>query len=388
MKSVVFVAVALSSVAAAQEVDPAPEIARFTVRAGYQVEVVTNRLRDARFIEFDDRGMLYVSRPREGEIATYRDLDKDGQFEERTSFVKGFPAVHALCWHDGWMWFAASGTVRRARDLDGDGEADENIEVLANLPAGGGHWWRSLLVTDEHIYTSIGESENASDERETPRQKIWRYSRSGSGQTLFASGIRNTEKLRLRPGTSEVWGCDHGSDWFGGLYNEGDSQPITDTMPPCELNKYVEGGFYGHPFLVGNRVPRREFENLPDLGSLAEKTIVPEWCFGAHWAPNGFSFVDPAINAKAKAFPADHAGDLFVAFHGSWNSTRRVGYQIARVLFDHGKPYGLLTIVSTLDGEEVVGRPVDVTQGPDGCLYWSDDFTGRVYRLKWVGPAR
>jgi glucose/arabinose dehydrogenase len=90
--------------------------------------------------------------------------------------------------------------------------------------------------------------------------------------------------------------------------------------------------------------------------------------------------------------PADHHGDAFVACRGSWNSTRPVGYCVARVLFDEGKPYGQLTIVSTIErtgggrGPAVVhARPVDCVQAPDGSVLFSADQPGRIYRIRAVG---
>ena len=44
---------------------------------------------------------------------------------------------------------------------------------------------------------------------------------------------------------------------------EGDAQPLTDYNPAEEMNLYVEGGFYGHPFIVGSRVVRYEFLDKP-----------------------------------------------------------------------------------------------------------------------------
>src|SRR5690606_31820323 len=149
------------------------------------------------------------------------------------------------------------------------------------------------------------------------------------GKMQFCTGLRNTEKLRFRPGTAEIWGCDHGSDWFGRTYGDKEgNQPITDLNPPEELNHLVEGAFYGHPFLVGNRVPRPEFADREDINALAAKTTPPAWPFGAHWAPNGFTFLENDY------FP-QHQGDMFVAFHGSWNSQTRRGYCMERVLFDN-----------------------------------------------------
>lgn len=372
---------------------PLPKPPPFWVRPGYEVSVAVAELRGARFMEFDDKGTLYVSVPRAGDIITLRDADGDGYYETRGAFVREMQSVHGMCFSGGWMWLATSGAVFKGRDTNGDGARDELITVIepGQLPQGGGHWWRSLLVTQDHIYTSIGDSGNINDETDTPRQKIWRFDLDGSNRTLFASGIRNTEKLRLRPGTSEVWGVDHGSDNFGQSLGEqtGRNQPITDENPPDEFNHYVEGGFYGHPFITGKKLPRIEFQKRRDIVELAAKTIIPEWSFGAHWAANSFTFIDPAINQKTGAFPEDHEGDAFVACRGSWNRTKKAGYQVVRVLFDDvtGKPYGMLPIVRTLsDNDEILARPVDCVQAPDGSVLWSCDDTNAIYRIRAVKP--
>ena len=384
---------ALAATAAAQP----GEVPDFTVRQGYTVELVVEQLPNARFLALDDGGHLYVSRPypvrnQPGDIIAYAPTD-DGPYRKLGAFVEGRDRVHGMQFFDGWLYFASNGKIERARDTDRDGTADEIEMVLDDLPAGGGHWWRPVLVTDQFIYTSIGDSSNISDESDTERQKIWRFNRDGSGKTLFASGIRNTEKLRLRPGTDEVWGFDHGSDWFGReVGDEGGSQPITDLNPPDELNHYQLGKFYGHPFVVGPRLPRYEYLERDDIHELAAATTPPEWHMGAHWACNGWTFIDPEINARTGAFPADHGGDIVVAAHGSWNSSTRVGYCVARVMFDkdpmnEGKPVGMVKLVSCLGKDnEVLGRPVDVIQHTDGSLFFSVDHPeGRVYRIRYTG---
>ncbi|MBL8745357.1 MAG: PQQ-dependent sugar dehydrogenase [Phycisphaerae bacterium] len=372
---------------------PAPKAPPFLVRPGYEVTVAADDFPAARFMEFDDKGTLYVSNPG-GEILSLRDLDHDGFYETRGTFSRNMKSVHGLCWANGWLWFTTSGVVWKARDLDGDGDHDELVEVTRDttLSQGGNHWMRSILVTRTHFFTSIGDSGNITDESGTDRQKIWRFNLDGSGKTLFASGIRNTEKLRFRPGTEEIWGIDHGSDNFGKALGErtGSVQPVTDFNPPDELNKYVEGGFYGHPFITGYRLPRYEFRERRDIVDLAAKTVVPEWTFPAHSAANAFCFIDPEVNDRTHAFPADHNGDLFVACRGSWNRTVKIGYQICRVMFDPwtGAPYGMQTIVSTLDANgRTLARPVDCVQAPDGSVLWSCDETNAVYRLRYTGLA-
>ncbi|GIV19305.1 MAG: L-sorbosone dehydrogenase [Armatimonadota bacterium] len=354
----------------------------FWVRPGYRVDLVAEGIENCRFVEFDDKGTLYLSRPQKGDILALR--RRGDRYEVVNTFVSGYPTVHGMHFVDGWLWFTQSGAIHRAQDRDGDGKADEVVTVIpeGSLPRGGGHWWRSILVTDRYIYTSIGDSGNINDEMGTERQKIWRFLKDGTGKTLFASGIRNTEKLRLRPGTQEVWGVDHGSDWFGRTLGErAGFQPVTDFNPPDELNHYEEGKFYGHPFIVGNRVPRIEYQQRQDILELAAKTEPPAWSFGAHWATNGFTFLTQTH------FPG-HQGDMFVACRGSWNRSVPDGYRIERVLFDPvtGRPYGSLTIVKTLSADnQVLARPVDCAEAPDGSVIFTCDVTNRIYRISWAG---
>ena len=157
------------------------------------------------------------------------------------------------------------------------------------------------------------------------------------------------------------------------------------------MNKYVEGGFYGHPFIVGNKIPRYEFMKRLDIIELAAKTIVPEWCGGAHFAPNAMMFY------TGNQFPSEIKGDAFVAYHGSWNRSVKAGYQVTRVFFDNGKPYGELAYVKFLTPDQkVLGRPVDVIQAPDGTLLISEDGNrvvdgykqNVIYRLKYVGNKK
>ena len=35
------------------------------------------------------------------------------------------------------------------------------------------------------------------------------------------------------------------------------------------------------------------------------------------------------------------------------------------------------------DDDDVIGRPVDVAEGPDGAIYVSDDYAGAIYRVAW-----
>ncbi|MEN6337417.1 MAG: PQQ-dependent sugar dehydrogenase [Phycisphaerales bacterium] len=355
------------------------------VREGFSLSVAAE-VRGARFMAFDPNGTLFVSQPQSRQISACRDRNGDGYYETTAVFVKDHPTVQGLFWFEGWLWFTESGAIFKARDTTGDDIADEQQTIIpeGQLPQGG-HWWRPILIHKGRLYTGIGDSGNITDESATDREKIWTYDPQGKDKQLFISGIRNTEKLVVRPGTDEIWGMDHGSDWFGRELEQKDSghgQPITDLNPPDEMNHYIQGGFYGHPFLVGSRIPRYEYMNRPDIVALAAKTVPPEWSTGAHWAPNAMVFY------TGRQFPADHVGNAFVAYHGSWNRDRKAGYCVTRVLFDAGRPYGELVYANFLtDDGKVLARPVDVVVAPDGTLLISDDEGGRIYRMSCERPS-
>lgn len=364
-----------------------PGVPDFWVRPGYKATVAAEGIgNNVRFIEFDSAGRLYLSQPSNSKIIQLRDNDGDGVFEDKRDFITDRNAVHGMNYKDGWLWYGRDGGIEKVRITDDGSPADQQV-VVDGLPVGGGHWWRSICVTNDGFYTSIGDSGNITAEEYdgSDRQKVWKFNLDGSNKRLWSSGIRNTEKLRLRPGTDELWGADHGSDWFGRPYGESKTtvdgvskQAITDLIPPEEFNHYVEGGFYGHPFVVGDRLPRMEFRERPDIADLAARTIPPAYKGGAHWANNGFTFV-------AGDYFGDMKGDAVIAYHGSWNSSKPVGYQLHRVCFDKetGVPYGGYALVKcAVEGvQRPLGRPCDVAEAPDGTLLWTDTQTNKIYRL-------
>jgi glucose/arabinose dehydrogenase len=413
-----------------------------TVRPGYTVSLAASDVSNLRHVESDGASRLFVSRPyapppegqrrsTNGDILCLRDRDGDGFYEWRETFVTGPVTLHGLCFVQdsaapgkpalpgaGWLWYSTSGSIWKARDNDGDGKADENIEVLkdGSLPSGGANWWRAILVTESRLFTAIGDTANITDESDTDRQKIWSFALDGSDKKLFASGLRSTEKLRLRPTGKprppaiELWGVDQGSDWFGRILGEkpgqnpdepGAGQPMTETLPPDEINVYTESSFYGHPFLVGDRIPRPEFAAKSDLADWAARTTSPKHSLPAHAGASGFCFLDPDITsrlaARPGALPNELGGlDLVVACHGSWNTPNPAGYSIERVLFDpvEDRPIGHVTLVRGIRRTEDPAtkrarwtpliRPVDIVQAADGSLLFTCDMNNMILRISGV----
>jgi glucose/arabinose dehydrogenase len=104
----------------------------------------------------------------------------------------------------------------------------------------------------------------------------------------------------------------------------------------------------------------------------------------AHSAPLGLAFY------TGDRFPQEYHGDLFVAFHGSWNRSVPTGYKIVHVPLEDGEPDPVRDFATgwLRENGSNWGRPVDVLTGPDGSLFVSDDGGGRVYRIYFAGAVR
>jgi len=360
------------------------------VREGYTLSIAEDSIQKPRFMAFDDKGGLFVSVPSQGKIFRCVDADKDGVYESKTVFLEGYESgqiLQAVQYHDGSLWCADMTHIYQATDQDQDGKADKVLVRVGpdQLPiSGGGHKWRALLIHDGLIYTHVGDQGNATDEPITTndRKKIWTFQMDGSSKELFATGIRNTEKLVVRPGSDEIWGVDHDIDTLATKLESKKpewGQPITDHNPPAELNHYVKGGFYGHPYILGKNMPNLNFLDHPDLLEMASKNVIPEWLFPAHCSGNGMCFLE------GDQLPGGQ-GDAVVAFKGGWNASQKVGYCVSRILFEFGHPYGEQKLVNFLkDGSEILGRPTDCVEAPDGSILFSDDSKHRIYRLRYTG---
>ena len=355
--------------------EPIPESelgSRIRVPAGFSIDTWAGGIANARFLRFTPEGDLLVTSPRQGKVfLVERDPNDPARAAGRRVLLEGLNSPHGVTLHDGWLYVAETDAVLRVRfdaktrTLDGSPE-----RIVRGLPAGGNHYTRTVDVgPDGKLYVSIGSSCNVCIEEDARRAAIVRYELDGSGETIYATGLRNSVGFAWQPGTGALYATDNGRDLLG------------DDFPPCELNRIVENGFYGWPFANGDRVPD------PDFGTGREAEIAasipPAHGFAAHTAPLGITFYDGTL------FPESYRGAAFVALHGSWNRSKKIGYEIVVLRF---APDGTITgqpfATGFLEDETVHGRPVDLAVGPDGALYVSDDFTGSIYRIAWGDPAR
>ena len=220
---------------------------------------------------------------------------------------------------------------------------------------------------DGLMYVAVGSSCNVCKENDVRRGALLQYQLDGSGEKLFATGLRNSAGFDWSPEDGQLYATDNGRDLLG------------DNFPPCELNRIRAGGFYGWPYANGDRVPD------PDLGSgnetLIADSISPVFDFPAHNAPLGIVFL------RSPTHRPDMVGAALVALHGSWNRSRKDGYKVVSLQWDANGIIAQDFLTGFLLDDDVIGRPAEIAEDHQGNIYISDDFANAVYRVSRTDTA-
>ncbi len=348
----------------------AAEAPRITLPPGFSIERFASGFGATRFMTLDPAGTLLVSAPRQGRVVALPDQDGDRRADGAFTAAGGLDLPHGLAFHDGWLYVAETGRVRRFRYDPATRRASDPAVVVPNLPPRGGHWTRSLAFgRDGRLYVSVGSSCNVCRERDPRRAAILRYAADGSGERLFATGLRNAVGLAFHPRTGTLWATVNERDWRG------------DDLPPDYITTVKDGAFYGWPECFAARGKVLVDTDFRSSGEACRRMTLPTLEIQAHSAPLGLAFY------TGRQFPPAYRGSLFVAYHGSWNRSVPTGYKIVRVPFgDDGRPSGPVEDFATgwLQGRAVLGRPVGLLTAADGALFLSTD--DAIYRISYRAP--
>jgi glucose/arabinose dehydrogenase len=246
---------------------------------------------------------------------------------------------------------------------------------ILSLPAGkyNRHWTRNIITnqTRDKIFIGVGSGTNVAERgmsNEKRRADILEINPDGSGERIYASGLRNPVGMGWAPGTNHLWAAVNERDELG------------DELVPDYLTGVKEGGFYGWPYYYyGTHAdPRIKNERDPEL---IKRVTVPDVALGSHTASLGLVFY------QGKTFPAKYRGGAFITQHGSWNRSILSGYKVIFIPFKDGRPDGnpedfLTGFVGAVARSEVRGRPVGIAVMPDGSMLISDDVSNIVWRVR------
>lgn len=307
-------------------------------------------------------------------ITMFRDKDEDGVPDERYSFLKNLNQPFGMLVMDGYFYVANVDQLIRFPYKEGQNTIDENPEKVTDLPAGGynHHWTRNILAgpNNDKIYITVGSSSNVGEhgmKKEERRANIIEINPDGSGEKIYAAGLRNPVGIDWNPITGELWTAVNERDKIG------------NNLVPDYVTSVKEGGWYGWPYSYFGDIKDPRWANDPHL-EMVEKSIVPDVEVGPHTASLGFTFY------KKNSFPQKYHNGAFVGQHGSWNRANFSGYKVLFIPFDEEgnpkQPEDFLTgFIADDDSSEVYGRPVGVTTLPDGSLLVNDDDGGVIWRV-------
>jgi len=307
-------------------------------------------------------GVLLVSLTKQGKVVALPDRDNNGIADEMVIVVQNLNNPHGLAVHNDELYIAEENRLIKGRLKE---LVLDEIETVAELPAGGGHFTRTIVIDDDALYVSVGSSCNVCYQQDNRRASVLKCTLEGECQ-IFASGLRNSVGLAFNPETNELWGTDNGRDLIG------------NSIPPEEINIIKEKKDYGWPICYGNRIHDTDFDKNVYIRNPCEDTEAPVFEIAAHSAPLGLAFYNGDM------FPEEYDGDLFVAYHGSWNRQPPTGYKVVRLKIENSLPVSIQDFAAGwLDKIVVKGRPVDIIVATDGALLVSDDNRGKIYRISY-----
>lgn len=376
-----------------------PDGAMPTAPAGFTVSLYADDMQGARMMTLAPNGDLFVAQSSRNVVSILRDTNGDGTPDQRFVYAQGppppagrrgggpppdppagAPCVSAdvtggrqpfgLAFQGSYLYVGYTNCLVRYAYATGDTRPSGVPEQLAELPAGG-HSTRNVIFRPDgrKLYVSVGSRSNNDDGEDERRAAILEFNPDGTGQRIFASGIRNPVGLAIQPGTGALWTAVNERDNLG------------DDLVPDYATSVRDGGFYGWPYsYIGQNYDPLHVGKMPDL---VKRATVPDVLIQAHSAALGITFY------TGTQFPQRYRNGAFIALHGSWNRSTTAGVKVIFVPFQDGKPGAvedfLTGFVVDAAANSKWGRPVGVTVAPDGSLLVSDDGSNTIWRVRAGG---
>ena len=362
MKTVAALAVSLLACTAATA---RIELERIKLPPGFQIEVFAEGVKDARSMAPGDEGTLFVSTRTAGNVYA---IKHDGKKSTQViTIARGMNMPNGVAMKDGSLYVAEVDRILRYDEIEKRlDNPPQPVQVYRKYPSEKHHGWKFIRFgPDGWLYVPVGAPCNIC-EKPDPYSSITRLKPDGSAMEVYARGVRNSVGFDWDPRTKELWFTDNGRDMLG------------DDQPPDELNRVASPGQnFGYPYCHGGTIRDPDFGAKHACGEFA----APAQNLGPHVASLGMRFY------TGTQFPAEYRNQVFIAEHGSWNRSRRIGYRVTLVRLDEqGRAVGYEPFAEGwLQGESAWGRPADVAVAPDGSLLVSDDTAGAIYRIRYVG---
>jgi glucose/arabinose dehydrogenase len=336
---------------------------RIKLPPGFGIELVA-RVPNARQMALGEGHVLFVGSMSEGAVYAL-ELDDAYRAGKLHVVARDLKMPVGVAYRDGSLYVSAVSRILRFDGIVGRlDRPPAAVVVRDDFPAETSHGWKFIAFgPDGRLYVPVGAPCNICAADADRYAIIARMKPDGSQREVFARGIRNTVGFDWHPTTGELWFTDNGRDWLG------------DDEPPDELNRAPRAGMhFGYPYCHGGTLADPEFGQQRACSEFA----APAQNLGAHVAALGMRFY------TGRQFPAEYRNAVFIAEHGSWNRSAKVGYRVSVVRLDGDKPLSYQPFATGWLQDGIAwGRPADVLVLPDGSLLVSDDHAGAIYRIRY-----
>jgi len=332
---------------------------------GFKIEIFADNVPGARSMTLSPDEVLFVG-TRDSKVYAVLDTNKDDKADNVITIASGLKSPNGVTFRDGSLYVAEISKVWRYDNIEKNLQnLPEPVLINDHFPGDAHHGWKFIAFgPDGKLYVPVGAPCNICLRDDDKRYaSIMRMNADGSDLEVFVHGIRNSVGFDWHPETNELWFTDNGRDMLG------------DDIPSDELNHAPEKGLhFGYPFVHQGDIPDPEFGEGVDL----TKYVKPVQKLGPHVAALGMRFY------TGNMFPEEYKNRIFIAQHGSWNRSQKIGYRVMSVKLNGNEVVSYEPFAEGwLKGDSVSGRPVDVLVMPDGSLLVSDDFGGVIYRITY-----
>ncbi|MFA0964817.1 sorbosone dehydrogenase family protein [Roseivirga sp. BDSF3-8] len=336
---------------------------------GFKIAHYATGVENARSLAMGKNGTIFVSSRKHDEVRALRDTDGDMVADKMWVVASGLNTPNGVAFREGDLYIAEISRILKLSDIENNLETPGEPEVIYDeYPSDTHHGWKYIAFgPDGKLYVPVGAPCNIC-ESDSIYASITRMNPDGTDMEIFVHGVRNSVGFDWNPQTNELWFTDNGRDMLG------------DNMPPCELNRAPEKGMhFGYPYCHGGTISDPEFGSKYDCS----RFTAPAQNLGPHVAPLGMKFY------RGNKFPEQYRRNIFIAEHGSWNRSEKIGYRVTMVpVVDNSEASGYKVFAEGWlnDAEqEAWGRPVDLLEMPDGSFLLSDDKANAVYRIYYEG---
>jgi glucose/arabinose dehydrogenase len=157
-------------------------------------------------------------------IVIFRDTNGDGVVDQKGVFLSGLNRPYGMLIIGNSFYVANTDGLWKYPYTPGDMRITKPGKMILSLPAGGynNHWTRNLITgTDtSKIFITVGSGTNVADqgmENEKRRANILMVNTDGTGEKIYASGLRNPVGVSFQPGTNVLWTAVNERDELGDM---------------------------------------------------------------------------------------------------------------------------------------------------------------------------